>query len=257
MGHWYDFQGNPHHTTLDAKGKVIDTTLRQARKFDWVPSFSAIASVMDKPGLNVWRVGVNLQVAFDHPAGPDESFESWGDRLKPTVTRIMTEARDEGSRIHAALEDSHAGKAYPPQYIKHVQATWAHLERLGVDWQALDSERTFANRLGYGGTVDLCGRDLIIDFKSKDFGPTNARGKPITGAWLAWDENCMQMACYGVGLGMDLGALRAINVFISRTHPGLVVSHQWTADELERGWAIFHHGLKLWQHTKKYFPTPT
>ena len=52
--HWYDRQGNPMYTVIGKNGKERNTTLRDARTMNLVPSVTTILNVAAKPALNVW-----------------------------------------------------------------------------------------------------------------------------------------------------------------------------------------------------------
>ena len=84
----------------------------------------------------------------------------------------------------------------------------------------------------------------MIDFKTKEFAPD----QPVKG----WPEQAMQLAAYRVGLGMPEAT--CANIFVSVTHPGLAIVHEWSEDELQQGWAKFQHLLAYWQTDRKYRP---
>jgi hypothetical protein len=44
------------------------------------------------------------------------------------------------------------------------------------------------------------------------------------------------------------------NIFVSRTHPGCIASHVWSADDIAYGWDVFSHALNLWRVLKRYDP---
>jgi hypothetical protein len=99
--------------------------------------------------------------------------------------------------------------------------------------------------MGFGGKCDLHnpqGDGVVVDIKTKDFDdPEKVDG---------YDEHLMQLAAYRVGLGIP--AARCANVFVSRTVAGLSVVKEWSAEDLERGWLMFHHLLRFWQLKNNY-----
>ena len=103
-------------------------------------------------------------------------------------------------------------------------------------------EKAFAHELGYGGKVDLHNANykdigIVLDVKSKEFtDPSKVE---------AYDEHCMQLAAYRVGLGIP-DAICA-NVFVSAIEPGLVVIKEWSQEDLARGWGMFQALLSFWQ----------
>jgi hypothetical protein len=60
----------------------------------------------------------------------------------------------------------------------------------------------------------------------------------------AYAENTMQLAAYRVGL--NLPHARCANVFVSRTHPGLVKIVEHSEDDLIRHFEMFKCLLKFW-----------
>jgi len=108
------------------------------------------------------------------------------------------------------------------------------------------AENSFCHVKGYGGKVDLHSKDVVIDFKTKDFGPDD---KPPR----AFPEQIMQLAAYRVGLGLDAHTELA-NVYVSRSHPWLVhvVRHK-PADALHAEKSFFAI-LNTWQILKDYTP---
>jgi hypothetical protein len=61
---------------------------------------------------------------------------------------------------------------------------------------------------------------------------------------LGGDPN-LALAAYRVGLGMPQA--RCANAFVSRSVPGLCVFKEWTKQELDVGWKMFHALLTFWQ----------
>jgi hypothetical protein len=55
----------------------------------------------------------------------------------------------------------------------------------------------------------------------------------------------MQLAAYRHGL--EVPHARCANVFVSRTHPGLIKIVEWPEDELVKGWEMFQALLRFWK----------
>lgn len=244
MGHWYDRHGKSCHTVKGADGMDRDTTLRDARTLGLVPSVTTVLEVLAKPALTSWMVDQGILAALTLPRIDGEDEVDYLKRIKSDSRRQAMDAANEGTRIHAAIEDSFKGRAYDHHYNNHVDGVLAELRRAFPaidDWQ---SERSFGHFSGYGGCVDLHSPStgIVVDFKGKDIAPGDNRR-------LAFDQH-YQLAAYQEGLGLT----RAVcaNVFVSRTHPGHVVSHVWTPEDIDRGFAIFRAALSLWKSIKGY-----
>ena len=83
---------------------------------------------------------------------------------------------------------------------------------------------------------------IVVDFKTKEFG--------VDDAVPAYDENLMQLAAYRFGLGVPFA--RCANVFASVSYPGLVKIHEWSDEDLQRGWAMFQALLTFWKLKNKF-----
>ena len=59
MSHWYDKDGAPHLEVEGKGGNLLPNTLRDARKYGWVPSVSSIwKDMVAAPGLVRWAQGL-------------------------------------------------------------------------------------------------------------------------------------------------------------------------------------------------------
>lgn len=247
MGHWYRLtDGAPVHElpSKSKPGQMRPTTLRDARKLGLVPSVTGIIDVMDKPALRAWQVNQVLMAALTAP--PKEVHQTETDWIRS----IRDEARSEseramniGNAMHQALEDFVNGRQVVADHHWLLDAVQDALGDKRIDMMTMEPERTFANLAGFGGMVDLSGKDLdgvpvIIDYKSKDFDDESKK--------LHYLDQAIQLAAYANGIGFPLHEVRGINVYMSRTTP-LVRLHEWRTAELRKGWSIFHHALRIWQ----------
>jgi hypothetical protein len=113
-----------------------------------------------------------------------------------------------------------------------------------TDWIA---EKSFAHDDGYGGKVDLHSPStgIVVDYKGKD-------GDFSDGKKLAYDQH-WQLGGYRRGLSLPRGNVAA-NLFVSRTHPGKVAHHVWTAKDVDDGEDVFLAALSLWKRLRNYDP---
>ena len=241
--HWYTRNGMPQYTVEAAKGGQRNTTLRDARKMNLVPSVTTVLNVAAKPALLAWMQQQVLYAALTLPRRPDEPEKEYIDRIINDSKEQGRSAADAGTEIHASIqghyEDRPTGR-HQESVTSCVKSITDHFgEALWI------SERAFAHEAGFGGKCDLfCAGTLnvVIDIKTKEFtDPAKVEG---------YDEHLMQLAAYRVGLGIPQA--RCANVFVSRNVPDLVVIREWSAEDLDRGWEMFMHLLSFWQLKNKH-----
>jgi hypothetical protein len=233
--HWYTRDGVPRYTVIGANGKERNTTLRDARKENLVPSVTTVLNVAAKPALTQWLQKQVLMAALTLPRRPDEPENEWIDRIMVDSKEQGRAAADLGTEIHAAIQSFYEGIP-SDKYPKHVQGCVTALKDFFGE-QAWIAERAFGHNAGFGGKCDLHATNIVADVKTKDF----AEGDKID----AYDEHLMQLAAYRVGLGMP--DARCANVFVSRNNPGVVKIIEWSEDDLRRGWEMFFNLLTFWQ----------
>jgi hypothetical protein len=239
-GHWYDRDGKPAYTVIGKNGKERNTTLRDAREKDLVPSVTTILKVAAAPGLERWKQQQILLAALTLPRNEGELESDWLDRVMEDSRETGRKAADEGTAIHAAVQMDYEGFGYDEQFEKHVLGVRAAIEeKFGKrKWHC---EKSFAHSEGFGGKVDMFAIDdtagVVVDIKTKEFGPDDKVS--------AFDEHGMQLAAYRIGLGM-LSA-RCANVFVSRSHPGLVRIVEWEKEDIDKNERLFGCLLQFWQ----------
>ena len=236
--HWYTRDGVPQYTVEAKKGGQRNTTLRDARTMNLVPSVTTILNIAAKPALLAWMQQQVLYAALTLPRRPDEPEKEYIDRIINDSKEQGRSAADAGTDIHASIQGHYEG-----------QNTGKHAEMVAACTKAINdhfgeavwiSERSFAHEAGFGGKCDLfCAGTLnaVVDIKTKEF----ADADKVVG----YDEHMMQLAAYRVGLGIPNA--RCANVFVSRNVPGLVVVKEWPLEDLATGWEMFLHLLAFWQ----------
>jgi len=237
--HWYTRDGVPQYTVPSKKdGSLRNTTLRDARTMNLIPSVTTVLGVAAKPALLAWLQQQVLLAALTLPRRPDEPEKEYIDRIINDSKEQGRSAADAGTDIHASIQGYYEGKStgkHQESVTACSKAVYDHFAE--QDWI---SERSFAHDLGFGGKCDLFsgdGEGVVIDIKTKEFSdPTKVDG---------YDEHLMQLSAYRVGLGIPKA--RCANVFVSRSVPNLAVVKEWSAEDLDRGWEMFTHLLYFWQ----------
>lgn len=241
--HWYSADGSPCYTVIGKNGKERNTTLRDARQYNYVPSVTTIIGVGAKPGLENWKIDQALLSALTLPREEGESLDGFMARAKQDAKEQAIKAAERGTEIHADIEK---GFTDGIETVAYLAVRYA-LDSLfpGETWIAEDS---FAHPDGFGGKIDLYSESgIVVDFKTKD-GLAGADPKR-----LVYDEHGMQLSAYACGLNIDNP--ERVSVFVDRANPTVVISHVWEKESHERHLAMFSHLLSYWQHMKNYKPS--
>lgn len=232
--HWYTKDGLPAYQVMGKNGKMRNTTLRDARVHGYLPSVTTIIGCAAKPGLDRWKQEQVLLAALTTERIVGETEQDFLARIMEDSREQGRKAAERGTLVHTAIEGFYEGKGLGdyPEHVRGLEnALAAHFGN--PQWLA---EKSFASALGFGGKTDLCAPGIVVDVKTKEFGP---------GALPeAYDEHRMQLAAYRAGLNMP--AARCANAFVSVSHPGLVHLVEWTEGELQRGWSMFYGLLNYW-----------
>ena len=243
--HWYKQDGGPQYTVKAKDGSDRPTTLRDARKMNLVPSVTTVLKIAAKPGLEAWKQEQMLLAALTLPRTPEETEQAFIARVVADSKETGKQAAEAGTRIHESIEQWFGGK----RDVEHKTAALSVDERICEHFKTHPCqewlvERSFADPMGFGGKVDLfCMADqyaptgIVADIKTKDFGPDDKVD--------AYDEHLMQLAAYRHGL--NLKNARCANVFVSRTHPGLVKIIEWAEEDITKGWEMFKCLLQFWK----------
>jgi len=237
-GHWYDKKGNPAYTIIGANGAVRNTTLRDAKMHNLVPSVTTILGVCDKPGLTRWLQQQVLLAALTLPRHENESEEDWLDRVIQDSRSTGRAAADRGTRMHGVLEQFYLSTAPGVWPLYVIETDRAITEHFGD--QTWCAEASFA-RDGYGGKVDLhCEDDehIVIDFKTKEGSLDKVTSYP---------EHLMQLAAYRNGL--CLYGARCANVFVNEQGDVKIIEH--SEEDLSRAMICFNHLLAFYRIKNK------
>lgn len=239
-GHWYTQEGEPMYTVIGANGKERNTTLRDAKKDNLVPSVTTVLSMVAKPGLENWKINQALNSALTLEKEEDESLEDFAYRCKQDSKRIGQEAAEQGTKIHAMIERGFLGEETNPTY-EIIQA-WLDENFPDEEWIAEDS---FCADLGYGGKIDLYSKSgIFVDFKTKD----NLAGKDP--ARLVYDEHGMQLSAYAQGCGFD--DVERVSIFVDRKDKELIACHIWDRESQTKHTEMFNSILTYWKLVKNY-----
>lgn len=274
--HWYTRDGEAMHTYINTKGGESKTTLREARKFDLLPSVTSVLYVLAKPQIADWKathyMNAAIEVAWDFlkENALNLNWRVWTkSRFKVYQSKVAVKAKELaeermgvpaklGTTIHNDIEAWLMGM--PTTYLKEEALERLNrilIEILGPDWRDLDTKpELIVVGEDYAGCIDLLVIEerpdqtlhaTVIDWKSQD-----------TKKWGCsfWDDYIMQGSAYLEAARSQFGCITGdfYTVVISRDEPGVADWKKWTQDELWTGWQKFTHAKALWQLEKKFNP---
>lgn len=253
--HWYHTDGTPCHTIIGKNGKERDTTLRDARRLNLVPSVTTILKgVLAAPALSRWITKQALEQAYNAPPVGDESLEDcisfWLRKSEEEGQKRM----DFGTKVHKAIEDG-LGDGYENELVTLPTGDDMYLAEFvnpvlelikDNGWKILETETTLVGQ-GYAGTADAIYTGEyeygIIDFK------TSASG-------FVPPEYAIQIALYHVAEhgGIDDRAV-GHNILIDTGRDyGAVKLVSYDADKLRGAYGCGMHLVKVWQYLNNYTP---
>lgn len=266
QGHWYERDGTPRYEVpcKSRPGEMRNTTIKDARQLDLVPSVSGILKVMGKGDQLVnWCKKQVADTAFDVGAsGNEESRDEWCAYILKVAEERMSAQREKGSRDHGIVEEYFRQLSYLQREVRGLNATplvislpvkavLAAFRDLRIAGQPIDSEKSFACDLDYGGKIDVSGISdglntdglWIVDFKFVD---RLEKKKDYV-------EKVAQGAAYLYGKWGDRGLAygRFANIFVETTDYNYEV-REWTHDEIQHGWEVFAACLRLWKTLNKF-----
>jgi hypothetical protein len=251
MSHWYTKDGKPLYTVLKADKKTERaTTLSDARKLNLSPSVTTITRMLEKPFLNTWIIKETIKTTLEIKKKSKEELETYIKRVQAITNERLSKPSEIGTKIHDSFEkyfncnviseDTYSNFTLP--VIEYLYKTFP-----GTEWEP---ELSFTHSLGFGGKVDLIGknwledRHILIDFKTK-----NKEVLPEEKE-LKYIEQAMQLSAYKEGL--QLKSPKYINIFISSITPGEFKTSEWKEEEIQEAWILFKHLLESWKIINKY-----
>lgn len=255
MSHFYDKEGSPVYQVPYANGIGLrDTTLRDAKKLNLQPSVTTVTGVLDKAGLLSYFHEQVIKAVLAQPCHRvDEEFKDYVNRIVSASKEESKKASERGGELHNWLEkyfkDTKCHFTIPTEISDFIDPIINEISQLNLknnlscgSWQP---ELSFSHPLGFGGRVDLCclaGQGIVIDFKTKN---TTDKKK-----FYKYDEHLMQLAAYREGL--EIPNARCYDIYFSSVEPNIIEVHEWTEEDLQRGWKMFQNLLSYWQLKNKY-----
>jgi hypothetical protein len=186
-----------------------------------------------------------MHAALTLPRIAGELEAQWIERVWADSKDTAKKAAERGTAVHAALQGYFQKEPISSEYMPHIEGVCLAIDtHFKLDPDCAVVEHSFAHPLGFGGKIDFFSTspDLVLDFKTKEFGPDDDL--------KTWDEHAMQIAAYRHGLSFVQA--RGAICYVSVTHPGLAKVVEIPKDELLKGWRMFYSLLHYWQAKTSY-----
>jgi len=247
--HWYTRDGSPAYTIKKKDGKDRPATLRDARKYNLLPSVTTIFNIMAKPQLDRWKINKAVVAALSTDRDEDEPDDRYYQRIVERSKEEVSEAADLGTRIHDGIEASFEGKPVADNIKCYVEPTMEYIDGLKLTDIVMEKS-VVCQRYGYAGRVDLMAKygdsNIVIDFKTRK----TKEGEKV----LPYDFQAMQIAAYAYAAFGDLTKTYGANVYISTTEPGRIETASYNPEQLLIEQGAFLDMTSLWRYIKNYDP---
>lgn len=248
MGHWYARDGQPRY----------DAGLRVARKERLLPSVTTIENVIASPGLENYKLQQLLMSAQTLTRLPDEADSQYMARVRADADRHRKDAAKLGTVVHHLIERYLAGRDL--FFVGERRDVWKIFEQarrwIDENIQEVYATECILTDTLYAGKADaivrMNGATYIMDWKTTDpAGKLKKNGEPGKGK-MAYPSHCRQLAALKAAYEIDPCA-RVMNVYIS-TNPDIpgVWGHEWSKEEVAKGYAEFMHAVGLWYSLNQY-----
>lgn len=246
--HWYTQSGEPSY----------DSTLREARKYNLLPSVSTVAHFSPNDVIENWRIEQAILSAITLPRTDGESDDAFAKRVRLDMDKEGDEARENGEKIHKLSELYISGA--PESEYPDIDAKFKPVITSLLDWidVTLEPGGVCEKNIveldhGYGGRVDYyntaTSNKMIFDLKSQNVKKSSdGKRKPRINYY---DEWAYQLAAYAFALNVPFDRCFSVVVSTNVEVPMFEV-YQWSKGEIELAHETFLALLHAYRCVKKF-----
>lgn len=265
-GHWYTQTGESKHHTQYAtgarKGEWRNTTLRDARKDNLLPSVTTVLGAYPKGNLDRWiKEQVVIAMHNNPPSGPaaapitslkdaDEAQMNYFSYIDKLSNKRRDEAAARGTFLHDNVEAMILGKPWD-ESDAHLQTVkeWMDKNLAEVHFtekNVVDLELKIAGRLDACLILQDDPRPIIVDYKGRGFNDLKRGPEP-----KQYKTDMMQLAFYAKATEVE----RIANLYIAndREQP-LIYFYEYTPEQMQEAYEAFKHLVHIWQYDHSYEP---
>ena len=249
--HWYTKTGKPAYEIQKKDGSGSrPTTLRDARKYNLLPSVTTIFNIMAKPSLDRWKSSQIIKACKELTQGENESDRNFEARVMDRSFHEVNKAADLGTRIHDAIDFSFDGYQVKEDLKVYVDPVLEYIHQ--KNFSRIEREEVIVSKVyGYAGRVDFSALsanqyNCIVDFKTRKTQP----GVKVT----PYDFQSMQIAAYAFAKYGTLDNVYGANIYISSTEPGRTEIVSYDSNVLKKDFKVFLSMLNIWKYLNNYNP---
>lgn len=249
--HWYAPTENgfaPCYEVNKKKGGTRRPTLADARKHGWLPSVTAICSVLPKPALVAWKNNLLIESALSLPKTPDEMLDAYARRVADDAESVSEKARAFGTRIHNQIEQELLTPGAPchpdiDPFLKGVRLWIKEYVKRPIAVESIVGSVIE----GFAGKLDLHAEMMDGSIGIVDFKTSSTLGY--------YSEFPLQLSAYGFcysGLAGFREWPKLISVLIPSKEPGPCDFRVW--DQPDYYWDLFKKAKDIWCYVNNYSP---
>lgn len=208
-------------------------TINDAIAMGLVPSVTEIIGIINKPYLATWMEDRAFKFAWDSAQTP-ASYEEARELYK----KSSEEARDAGTKLHDQMSRLEVND-FTQEAVSWLKDRYVSMQH--------EVSFTFFT---YGGTIDLIGTKANGDVDIVDFKFVMSDRKPR-------DSELWQLAAYRNYVVHEVVAkpdikVGAINLLILQETGKICTAHEWSDQDLVKGYHIFTTLEESWQAINNY-----
>src|SRR4030042_552810 len=236
--HCYPQEGNPGHTVIGKNGKEKNTTIREARELNLVPSVTSILGILAKPHLTAWLQEQAILSALTLPRQEGETEDVFAKRVVEDMSAQSRNAMDLGSTIHRYIADPFVSldPDIASRGLTLTEPLLPSRTKMRGAFEVPFSADTFGGCIDFVGFFE--GEKIIIDFKTQ-----NAKNGKI----VYWDDWLYQLCGYRLSQKENF---KIANIVISTTSPQVDIK-VWSEEEVAKGERIFLSCLDIFRAKNK------
>lgn len=238
MSHYYDKDCN-----------LVEADLRQAKKQGLFPSVTTILYILDKYGLNQWKIRNAVMSALTLPKVENESDDDYVNRIVADSEEIGKKASSKGTEVHDMVEQIVGNKAVFDDPIYDSVSVFMSEYKLDTIY----TEKVFVHPFeGLGCRIDWYGKTIdgytLIDWKTQDVKEGKFTKYPEWAYQLAGNSICMAEELHKHNRTID--AYWNVIISVNKDSYAEMKIIKWDVEEMNKYKNLFLTIRKVYKYIK-------